>query len=482
MGIPYNQTLTASGGTTPYSWSIPAGLLPPGLALDPATGIISGTPTTAGIFSFTVRVTDDAGATEARTLYITIVNPAPTITTSSLPDGEVGIPYNQTLTASGGTTPYSWSIPAGLLPPGLALDPATGIISGTPTTAATSNFTVQVTDNAGSAATRPLSITINPAPTDNQPPILNAIGNKVVNEGQFLTFTISATDPDGDNLTYSASNLPSGASFTPASRTFAWTPDYSQAGTYPDVHFEVSDGSLTTSENITIIVNAVVLNTGGGGGGGGGGRAPTNAAPVLGPIGNKTVSEEQLLSFSVSATDPNKDTLTCSASNLPHGATFNATTSTFSWTPSYGQAGIYPDIHFEVSDGKLSASENITVKVERAKRPPPEITETTTSDITAVSVTIRWITDKPGTSQVEYWASPSKLSPLNEIMGTEHIVLLTDLTPGTTYHYKTMSRDGEGNLAVSPEYVFSTMNLILDPLLFNITMIVIKLYQGPNSL
>ena len=70
-----------------------------------------------------------------------------------------------------------------------------------------------------------------------------------------LSFVISATDPDGDTLTYSASNLPSGATFDAGTRTFSWTPSFTQAGSYPGVHFEVSDGSLTDSEDITITVN-----------------------------------------------------------------------------------------------------------------------------------------------------------------------------------------------------------------------------------
>ncbi len=93
-----------------------------------------------------------------------------------------------------------------------------------------------------------------PAPSANQAPVLDAIGNKTVNEGQLLEFTISATDPDGDPLTYSASNLPSGASFDPATRTFSWTPSYIQAGLYEDVYFEVTDGTLTDSEDIDITV------------------------------------------------------------------------------------------------------------------------------------------------------------------------------------------------------------------------------------
>ena len=89
----------------------------------------------------------------------------------------------------------------------------------------------------------------------NQLPVLESIGNKSVNEGELLTFPISATDPDGGSLTYSASNLPSGANFDPDTQTFSWTPNYSQAGVYPNIHFEVSDGSLADSADIIITVN-----------------------------------------------------------------------------------------------------------------------------------------------------------------------------------------------------------------------------------
>ena len=92
----------------------------------------------------------------------------------------------------------------------------------------------------------------------NRPPVLDAIGNRSVNEGQLLTFTVTASDPDGDALTYSASNLPSGANFNTTTHVFSWTPAYGQAGSYPNVHFAVTDGSLSDSEDITITVNAAV--------------------------------------------------------------------------------------------------------------------------------------------------------------------------------------------------------------------------------
>jgi len=87
----------------------------------------------------------------------------------------------------------------------------------------------------------------------NQAPLLNPIGARSSNEGELFTFAILATDADGGQLVYSASNLPEGASFDPGTRTFSWTPRYDQAGVYT-VHFEVSDGELTDAEDVTITV------------------------------------------------------------------------------------------------------------------------------------------------------------------------------------------------------------------------------------
>jgi hypothetical protein len=179
-------------------------------------------------------------------------------------------------------------------------------------------------------------------------PILAAIGSKTVNENAVLSFTTSATDADGDTLTYSASNLPTGAVFNTSTQNFSWTPTYNQAGSYPNIHFQVSDGILTASENITIIVyNA-------------------DRAPVLNTIGNKTVNETSPLSFNIAATDPDGDTLTYSTSNLPSGAVFNPSTQLFTWTPTHSQIGTYSNVHFQVTDGTLTAAENITITVAAA--------------------------------------------------------------------------------------------------------------------
>jgi hypothetical protein len=159
VGDAYNQTLAASGGVPGYVWSLNTGSnpLPAGLTLNPA-GVISGTPTTEGANTITIKVTDSTGAstTKAFTLVIqTISQPPPppppppslTITTTGLSGGTIGTAYSAALASAGGTGAKSWSISAGTLPAGLSLDAATGVISGTPTAAGTSTFTVQLQDS-----------------------------------------------------------------------------------------------------------------------------------------------------------------------------------------------------------------------------------------------------------------------------------------------------------------------------------------------
>ena len=166
VGVAYSQTLAVTGGTTPYTWSISSGTLPAGLSLS-SSGIISGTPTTAGgPTSITFKVTDSTSATATKVLSITINSTTLSITTSSLPNGTIGVAYSQTLAATGGTTPYTWSIAAGTLPAGLSLN-SNGVISGTPTTAGgPTSITFRVTDSASATATKGLSITVGYAAWD----------------------------------------------------------------------------------------------------------------------------------------------------------------------------------------------------------------------------------------------------------------------------------------------------------------------------
>jgi len=187
----------------------------------------------------------------------------------------------------------------------------------------------------------------------NNPPVLNPIGSKSVGEGNLLTFAVTASDPDGDGLTLSASNVPTGASFSPSSQVFSWTPDYGDAGDY-NVTFTVTDtGSPpeSDSETVTITVGNV------------------NRPPVLNPIGAKSVDEGNLLTFTVTASDPDGDGLTLSASNVPTGASFSPSSQVFSWTPDYGDAGIY-NVQFTVTDNGTPADSDLEIVPITVVEPP----------------------------------------------------------------------------------------------------------------
>jgi hypothetical protein len=146
VGVAYSATLTATGGTAPYTWET-IEPLPDGLSI--VGSAITGTPTTEGNFTPRVRVTDSVAASaDSGTLPVTIVAAGTvlTITTTTIPNGQVNQPYVAQLAAVGGTEPYTWSVQSGSLPAGLSLNASTGAITGTPTTAGSANLIFRVTD------------------------------------------------------------------------------------------------------------------------------------------------------------------------------------------------------------------------------------------------------------------------------------------------------------------------------------------------
>ncbi|NOR47416.1 MAG: hypothetical protein GQ533_05155, partial [Methanosarcinaceae archaeon] len=174
-------------------------------------------------------------------------------------------------------------------------------------------------------------------------PVLAGIGAKSVDEESALTFTVSASDADGDSLTYSASNLPSGASFNTATRVFTWTPADGQAGTY-SVTFEVTDSYLTDSESVTITVNEV------------------NHAPVITgfvPANNAVFDETDAITIDVTASDVDGQAL--SYTIKIDGVTYS-TSSSYVWNTDYSSAGSHT-ILVTVSDGVNEVTSQRTITI-----------------------------------------------------------------------------------------------------------------------
>jgi hypothetical protein len=157
VGSPYSTTISPNNGVPSYAFLVSSGALPTGLNLDPSTGILSGTPTAAGSFTFTVEVFDVNGC--PGTMSYTVQVGCPTVTLSSLTNGMVAMPYSQTITASGGTGPYTFSLLTGAPPSGLNLS-AAGVLSGTPTTSSNVTFTVLASDLYSCAGTQQYTIAI----------------------------------------------------------------------------------------------------------------------------------------------------------------------------------------------------------------------------------------------------------------------------------------------------------------------------------
>lgn len=167
----YFNALQATGGLTPYTWSIWNGdaywqyrTLPPGLSLDPSSGIISGIPTSTGSYDFEVQVKDSQSpqVSAFKAFYIAVYAPI-SINTSSLPAGNYGSSYSQTLSASGGNGSITWSLYSGSLPSGLSLS-SSGVISGTISGSGNYTFTVKASDSQYPPVTNTKQFTINVYP------------------------------------------------------------------------------------------------------------------------------------------------------------------------------------------------------------------------------------------------------------------------------------------------------------------------------
>ncbi len=214
-GQAYSAALTALGGIPPASadsWSLVGGSLPPGLNLS-AAGIISGTPTVVGTFSFVVEVADTATPQHiaSRQFSITVAPPV-AITTPALPNAAPGAQYTQVVTATGGMPPYTWTS-TGTLPPGLTLSSTTGVISGIPTTAGTYTFSVMVSDSLGVFATASYTIVI--STSVNQPAQIaflvqpsNAVGSQAISPAVQVQVTdVTGAPVPNSSVTMSIANL-----------------------------------------------------------------------------------------------------------------------------------------------------------------------------------------------------------------------------------------------------------------------------------
>jgi len=331
VNVAYSDQLTVTGGTSPYTWSVSTGTLPPGLTLGASTGLLSGTPTTAGSYSFTVKVTDHSGLTDTEPVTMTIIA-GPSLNFPAPPAGWTHTVYGDTLTESGGTAPFTWSVSSGSLPAGISLS-ADGNLSGTPTATGTSSFTVQVTDANSQSATEATSITVSAgvSTTFAAPP------GALVNTA--YTDTLTAT---GGTTPYTwsvnAGSLPSGITLTSAG-VLAGTPTTAGSYSFSVNVIDANNGIATTS--ITLVV-AGTLTLG----------FPAPPSGMAGTAYTDTLT-------AAGGTTPY--TWSVSAGTLPAGITLNASTGVLSGTPTLAGTSSFT---IKVTDAaSRTATEATTISV-----------------------------------------------------------------------------------------------------------------------
>jgi YD repeat-containing protein len=248
------------------------------------------------------------------------------------------------------------------LPAGATLTPqdvyGTALFTWTPTAADLGShaLTLRIADdgNAGHGPVgtdaQTLRVVVRSA---NQAPVLQPVGDHTLSEGDTLVLPVLAVDPDGDPLTFSATNLPAGASLDPQTGVLRWTPNLIQAGDYDGIVLSVSDGHRSDSETIALqVVNR-------------------NQAPVLTPLADQSTRETAELSFTLIANDFDGDPIAYASVNpLPAGARFDGRSATFTWTPNYDQAGEYRLSFLAQDPDGTRDTVDVTVRVDNLDRAP----------------------------------------------------------------------------------------------------------------
>jgi hypothetical protein len=330
---PDGQSLTFSITNAP-AWA----------TFNPANGQLSGTPGVANVgqaSNIVITVSDGLASTSLPAFSVTVLaaNSPPSISGTPATSVTAGKAYSfqptgsdpdgQTLTFSIVNKP-SWA----------TFSAATGSLTGTPTTAQVgtySNVSISVSDGAAKTTLAPFTITVAAA---NSAPSISGSPATTVTALQSYSFQPTASDPDGQTLTFSIINKPTWATFSSATGSLTGTPTAAQVGTYGGVSITVSDGAAQASlAPFTITVAAV----------------PNNPPSISGSP-TTSVTAGQAYAFQPTASDPDGQTLTFSIVNRPTWATFNAATGRLSGTPTGAQVGTYSGIVISVTDGASSVS------------------------------------------------------------------------------------------------------------------------------
>jgi uncharacterized protein with beta-barrel porin domain len=306
-GSAYSQTISATGGTAPYTYAITAGSLPAGLSLNTSTGVISGTPTNPGAYNFTVTATDDNSVTSSRSYSGTVAAATIIVSPTTLSTLTVGTAFSNTLSASGGTAPYTFAITGGTLPVGVSLSLG-GVLSGTPTSAGTYNFTVTGTDANNTTGSRAYSVTVS-----SNPPVAGAVSTTVAANSSANPITLNLSG--GAATSVAVSSAPSHGSATASGTSIIYTPTAGYSGADSFTYTATNASGTSSPATVSLTVSAPTLSV-----------APaTLGAGTSGSAYSATLS-------ATGGSAPYSYAIT--SGSLPAGLSLNTSTGVISGTPT----------------------------------------------------------------------------------------------------------------------------------------------------
>jgi hypothetical protein len=347
---PDGDTLTFSAANLP-AWA----------AINTSTGVVTGTPADADVGmtqSITIEVSDTTAIAQLEAFRIQVRARATTPT----PPTPTPDPVNRAPTISG--TPantvtagsaYAFQ-PDAVDPDGNALtfaidnrptwatfSTSTGRLTGTPAVGnvgTTTGIVIRVSDGLTSTALPTFNLQVTATAPTNRAPVISGTPSTTVTAATAYTFTPTASDADGNALTFGVQNRPTWATFNTTTGRLTGTPSTSQLGTFSNIRITVSDGTATVS----LAAFAITVTQ------------AANRPPVISGSPATSANVGQSYTFTPTASDPDGNTLAFSVSNLPAWANFNSANGTITGTPAAANVGSYANIVITVNDGRVSAN------------------------------------------------------------------------------------------------------------------------------